>query len=141
MRRPARRPFYRRAYQRAREIGPARTLGGATISCGFLFKMWQNISLLILNLNAFLKENPDVAGRLAEEVYLSKGLKLAVPARRSDGVAGLGEREAEVRAVSPSSNAGRGRLRSGKFNWGSSISERGFSMLRPGALHQGEYPM
>jgi len=29
----------------------------------------------------FLKENPDVCARLAEEVYLAKGLKLAVPAK------------------------------------------------------------
>jgi recombination protein RecA len=28
----------------------------------------------------FLKENPDICARLAEEVYLAKGLKLAVPA-------------------------------------------------------------
>jgi recombination protein RecA len=29
----------------------------------------------------FLKENPDMCTRLAEEVYLAKGLKLAAPAR------------------------------------------------------------
>ena len=29
----------------------------------------------------FLKENPDICSRLAEEVYLAKGLKLAVPAK------------------------------------------------------------
>ena len=30
----------------------------------------------------FLKENPDMTLRLAEEVYLAKGLKLAVPFRQ-----------------------------------------------------------
>jgi recombination protein RecA len=32
----------------------------------------------------FLKENPDVCARLAEQVYLAKGLKLAVPANAGD---------------------------------------------------------
>lgn len=32
----------------------------------------------------FLKENPDACARLTEEVYLAKGLKLAVPARGAD---------------------------------------------------------
>jgi recombination protein RecA len=35
---------------------------------------------------AFLKENPDVCARLAEEVYLAKGLKRAVPVAEPGGV-------------------------------------------------------
>jgi recombination protein RecA len=34
----------------------------------------------------FLKENPDICARLAEEVYLAKGLKLGVPAGGLDAV-------------------------------------------------------
>ena len=34
----------------------------------------------------FLKEHPDACMRLAEEVYLAKGLKLAVPAVDPDGM-------------------------------------------------------
>ena len=38
----------------------------------------------------FLKENPDICSRLAEEVYLAKGLKLAVPANVPDAPAADG---------------------------------------------------
>jgi recombination protein RecA len=49
---------------------------------------------------AFLKENPDVNARLTEEVYLAKGLKLAVPANVPEAPVEdlLEDEEAEVEA-------------------------------------------
>ena len=51
----------------------------------------------------FLKENPDMIQRLTEEVYLAKGLKLAVPAAGlgnddagASGPAAEGEEEADL---------------------------------------------
>ena len=43
----------------------------------------------------FLKENPDICARLAEEVYLAKGLKLAVPADRREMSAAAAEASGE----------------------------------------------